>query len=164
MVKISPARITIHRLLAVLGVTITGYLLLLILKIAITGRREGFAESSTDERPPVFYFTYNSEPGCTHCSKFEPVWDAFVKDSASLFKEALIIPQKVAPKLSHKTSSHDYPDVALVNTNHPTNPTRFDGPYTTQGLKRFMQEFEKTHPERVARVKKYRMEHPAQQP
>lgn len=157
MVKSNPA--VKNLLLTVCGITIAGYLLLLALKIVATVRQEGFHEPAKGDHVPVFYFTYSSEPGCTHCRNFEPIWDDFVKKSAHLFKEALITPQKISPKLSHKTSSHDYPDVALVNADDPTTPMRFEGPYTTQGLMIFVQQFESRHPNRVARVQKYRKEH-----
>lgn len=162
MVKGGQAGITGKRLLTVFGITVTGYLLLLVIKIVATGRADGFT-NPTEDRPAVFHFSYSSWAGCTHCTKFEPIWDAFVKKSANLFKEALIVPKKYAHSTAAKPlklGSPDYPEVAFVNDDDTKNPTRFLGPYTEDGLKTFMQQFERSHPDRIAQVREYRKAHP----
>lgn len=138
------------RLLIGFGIALGGYVLLVLLKIAsVRIFQEGFVLRDVS---PTIYFTYRSWRGCKHCNSFEPVWDSFVKKAAGFFRAAKVIPQKMPPSNSTKPrsmGSPDYPEVEFFNTGDPHNPTRFRGPYTDQGLKVFVQQFQRTHPPRA---------------
>lgn len=81
--------------------------------------------------------------GCTGCRSFEPVWDAFVAKNAATFVKLQIKVDKLPPFTDNEPrdaslGSSENPAVGLFDLNSPMNPVMFKGPYTYEGLRKFV--------------------------
>lgn len=122
--------------------------------------------------PPPFFLSYVPYPPCENCHKFEPIWDAFVvKHSESFFKKYFVSPNKLpamtcpAGATCQVKPEHlgypQYPEIVFVNLENTKDPKiEFHGPYTEEGLENFTKYFIQRHPDRLARLTKFRKENP----